>query len=184
MLHRIKKRDDMHAGKWNGLGGKLEAGESPEECAVREVREESGLQVVNPELRGILTFPSFSKNEDWYAFVFVCRSFIGELLESSEGVLKWVEDQCLHELNLWEGDRIFLPWLDRAAFFSARFVYAAGMLESYEAHFYPCERDSRGTTPLTTLTRALRVDSGVEHRHPPVTRSGSRSNPEMKPGDG
>ena len=59
MLHRIKKENDIHEGKWNGLGGKMEAGETPEECVIREVREESGLQIQNPALRGVLTFPNF-----------------------------------------------------------------------------------------------------------------------------
>src|SRR3954447_18904102 len=63
MLHRIKKANDMHAGKWNGLGGKVEGGESPEECALREVWEESGLRMINPVLRGVITFPQFSSGE-------------------------------------------------------------------------------------------------------------------------
>ena len=73
MIHRIKKENDMHAGKWNGLGGKLEPGETPDECAAREIREESGLVIANPMLKGILTFPMFDGDEDWYAFVFLVR---------------------------------------------------------------------------------------------------------------
>jgi 8-oxo-dGTP diphosphatase len=64
MVHRVKKQNDMHQGKWNGLGGKLEAGESPEQCAVREIAEESGLQVMDLELKGILTFPAFDEIEE------------------------------------------------------------------------------------------------------------------------
>ena len=91
MIHRIKKANDMHLGKWNGLGGKLNPGESPEECAVREIFEESGLRVRNPQLKGVLTFPAFANDEDWYAFVFVVDNFEGELIDSSEeGVLRWV----------------------------------------------------------------------------------------------
>ncbi len=75
MIHRIKKENDMHAGKWNGLGGKLEAGETPEECAIREIREESGLIVSNPLLKGFLTFPMFDGSDDWYAFVFLVNQF-------------------------------------------------------------------------------------------------------------
>ena len=142
MIHRIKKPDDMHQGKWNGLGGKLEAGESPEQCAVREIAEESGLQVTGLELKGILTFPAFDEIEDWYCFVFVARAFSGELIESSEGILRWVPDGELLSLNLWEGDRIFLPWLDREGIFSARFVYEHGQLVSHGVVFYPsgCDR--------------------------------------------
>lgn len=136
MIHRIKKQNDMHAGKWNGLGGKFEPGESPEECVIREVCEESGLSIRDPELRGVLTFPSFSKGVDWYAFVFVARRFSGELIDSSEGVLKWVEDSALLELDLWDGDRVFIPWLDREEFFSAKFEYENGRLRSYDASLY------------------------------------------------
>jgi len=79
MIHRIKKENDMHQGKWNGLGGKLDPGETPEECVIREVYEESGLAIVDPLLKGVLTFPKFAKNEDWYAFIFVAREFHGRI---------------------------------------------------------------------------------------------------------
>jgi 8-oxo-dGTP diphosphatase len=136
MVHRIKKTGDMHAGKWNGLGGKLEAGETPEECAIREIREESGLVVSQPELKGLLTFPAFAKDEDWYAFVFVANEYEGELIDSPEGVLRWIEDAELFDLNLWEGDRIFLPWLERPGFFSGKFIYRDGKLIDHQVVFY------------------------------------------------
>jgi 8-oxo-dGTP diphosphatase len=136
MLHRIKKTNDMHAGKWNGLGGKFEAGETPEECAIREVWEESGLRIIDPLLRGIITFPQFSKGEDWYTYIFVADRYTGELIDSTEGVLAWVDNDKLLELNLWPGDRIFLRWLDDQRFFSAKFVYTAGELTKYEVVFY------------------------------------------------
>ena len=98
MLHRIKKQQDMHAGKWNGLGGKFLPGETPEQCAIREVQEESGLTMTNPVLRGILTFPAFSKDEDWYCFLFVGRQFSGELIDSNEGVLAWIDDDKVLDL--------------------------------------------------------------------------------------
>src|SRR5262245_32011978 len=113
MLHRIKKQGDMHAGKWNGLGGKLLPGETPEQCAIREVQEECGLTLIDPVLRGVLTFPAFSGEEDWYVFVFVARHFRGTLSDSAEGVLAWVDDAQLLDLNLWAGDKIFLTWLDQ-----------------------------------------------------------------------
>lgn len=137
MIHRIKRADDMHAGKWNGLGGKLEAGETPEECAIREVFEESGLRVRSPRLRGFLTFPAFAKEEDWYAFVFTITEFAGELIDPAEGKLAWIPDERLSELPLWEGDHIFLPWLDRDVFFSAKFVYQDGRLVEHQVNFYP-----------------------------------------------
>ncbi len=136
MVHRIKKPNDMHMGKWNGLGGKLEAGETPEECAVREIFEESGLQVRSPQWRGLLTFPGFANEEDWYAFVFVANEFSGELIESPEGRPEWIDDARLLELNLWEGDRIFIPWLDQPGFFSAKFVYKNNLLAEHSVVFY------------------------------------------------
>lgn len=137
MVHRIKKENDMHQGKWNGLGGKLEPGETPEECAIREIREESGLEVKHLVLKGLLTFPLFAKNEDWYAFVFVVDQVEGDLIDSPEGTLEWVDNENILELNLWEGDHIFLPWLDRSGFFSAKFVYDKGRYIDHQVVFYP-----------------------------------------------
>jgi len=136
MIHRIKKHNDMHAGKWNGLGGKLEPGETPEECAIREIREESGLVVSNPLLKGFLTFPMFDGSDDWYAFVFLVNQFEGQLIDSPEGVLRWIPDDELLDLNLWAGDRIFLPWLGRAGFFSAKFLYQDGELIDHHVTFH------------------------------------------------
>jgi 8-oxo-dGTP diphosphatase len=136
MIHRVKKANDMHQGKWNGLGGKLNPGESPEECAVREIFEESGLRVRNPQLKGFLTFPAFSQDEDWYVFVYVVAEFEGELIDSPEGLLRWVDNAALVTLNLWEGDPIFLPWLDRPGIFSGKFIYKDGRLVSHAVVFY------------------------------------------------
>ena len=136
MIHRIKKENDMHQGKWNGLGGKFEPGETPEECAIREIREESGLTAHQPILKGFLTFPGFSNEEDWYAFVFVVQEFEGEIIDSAEGNLAWIDDESLLELNLWEGDLIFIPWLDQQGIFSGKFVYKNNRLVDHDACFY------------------------------------------------
>jgi 8-oxo-dGTP diphosphatase len=136
MVHRIKKANDMHQGKWNGLGGKLEPGETPEECAQREITEESGLRAIHLALKGLLTFPAFANEEDWYAFVFVADEFEGELIDSPEGVLQWINDSELTDLDLWAGDRIFLKWLDRPGFFSGKFIYQDGQFVDYEVNFY------------------------------------------------
>jgi 8-oxo-dGTP diphosphatase len=136
MMHRVKKANDMHAGKWNGLGGKLDAGETPEECVIREVWEESGLKIRHPRLQGVLTFPGFANDEDWYAFLFTATEFEGELIDSAEGVLRWVPDGEVLALNLWEGDRVFIPWLDQSKFFSGKFTYRNGVLERYGVVFY------------------------------------------------
>ena len=131
MVHRNKKPNDMHAGKWNGLGGKFEPGESPEECIIREVREESGLQIRNPKLHGLLMFPDF-KGDDWYVFVFTSSEFEGDLINSPEGKLEWIPDENMTALNLWESDQIFFPWLDSDQFFSAKFIYAGDQMQSYD----------------------------------------------------
>lgn len=136
MIHRVKKRNDMHRGKWNGLGGKLEPGESPEDCVRREVEEESGLLVKKMWLKGFLSFPGFANDEDWYAFVFVVPEFEGQIIESVEGDLEWIDNSDLFQLNLWEGDRIFLPWLDRPGIFSGKFVYRDGTLVEHSVCFY------------------------------------------------
>jgi len=136
MIHRVKKPNDIHAEKWNGLGGKFEPGETPEECVIREVREESGLIIRNPHMKGILTFPLFDGVNDWYAFLFIAHDFDGTLIDSDEGHLQWIPDADLLNLPLWEGDKIFLPWLDRPGFFSAQFIYKDGKLTDHSVVFY------------------------------------------------
>jgi len=136
MLHRIKKKNDIHEGKWNGLGGKLESGESPEECVIREVYEESGLIIKNPNLRGIMTFPKFDDIDDWLVFLYTATDFNGDLIESNEGVLKWINNNEILNLNLWEGDKIYLDWLNQDKFFSAKFIYKKRSLKDYNVIFY------------------------------------------------
>jgi 8-oxo-dGTP diphosphatase len=135
MIHRVKRADDIHAGKWNGLGGKFEPGESPEECVIREVREESGLEIQAPRLRGLLMFPGF-KGDHWYVFVFTAEQFSGEMRENEEGYLDWIPDADLLSLPLWPSDPIFLPWLHEDRFFSAKFTYEGDDLKGYEVAFY------------------------------------------------
>ena len=136
MIHRVKRPDDIHAGKWNGLGGKFEPGESPEECVIREVREESGLEILHPHLCGLLMFPGF-KGDDWYVFVFTAAEFTGELQENSEGYLQWIPDAGLESLPLWPSDHIFLPWIRVGKFFSAKFVYSGDEMIGHTVTFYP-----------------------------------------------
>jgi 8-oxo-dGTP diphosphatase len=136
MLHRLKRRNDIHLGKWNGLGGKFEAGESPEECIIREVREESGLEIESPHLCGILMFPAF-KGDDWYVFVFTAQKFHGELKENEEGYLKWIPDDELESLPLWPSDHIFLPWIKQGRLFSAKFVYEGDEMKDFKVTFHP-----------------------------------------------
>ncbi|MCP4632174.1 MAG: 8-oxo-dGTP diphosphatase [candidate division Zixibacteria bacterium] len=136
MIHRVKKENDMHEGKWNGLGGKIIPGETPEECVIREIKEESGLDIVDPELKGVITFPKFDDIDDWMVFIFVVNRFSGELIDSEEGNLKWIENEKLFDLNLWEGDKIFMKWLDDKPLFSAKFIYNKGILRDYSVIYY------------------------------------------------
>jgi len=136
MLHRTKKENDVHEGKWNGLGGKFEKGESCEDCVIREIKEESGLEIKNPKLKGIVTFPSFLSEKDWHVYVFTCNEFSGELIDSPEGDLEWIDSSKLLDLNIWDGDEIFIPWLKNDKFFSAKFIYENGKLKSHEVNFY------------------------------------------------
>ena len=136
MLHRIKKENDMHKDKWNGLGGKLEIGESPEECVRREIFEESGLVLKSVNLKGFITFPAFDGFEDWYVFVFTSTEYSGNMIVSDEGTLEWIDDDKLLELNLWEGDKHFIKWLDEDKLFSAKFTYNKGALTDYDVSFY------------------------------------------------
>lgn len=133
MLHKAK---GYQAGKWNGLGGKFEAGESPEECLKREVLEESGLTVKAAQLKGFISFPDFDRQDDWYTFLYVVTEFVGEAQASDEGELHWVPDADVSRLNLWEGDRVFLPWLEQPRLFSAVFRYKQGKFVGHEVTFY------------------------------------------------
>lgn len=136
MLHRVKKKNDYHKGKWNGLGGKFELGETPEECAIREIKEESGLIVKKLKLKGFITFPMFDEKDDWYVFVFAVDKFEGELIDSPEGNLSWIPTDELLNINLWDGDKIFIPWLDEEKFFSAKFNYKGKTFNGYSVEFY------------------------------------------------
>lgn len=137
LLHRNKKEQDMHEGKWIGLGGKVIPGETPEACIKREFYEESGLTIQSPYLRGIITFPKFDSVDDWYVYVFTADDYDGSLIECDEGTLEWVNLEDVLFKPTWEGDLIFLDWLlNDPRFFSANMVYDKNELESHEVIFY------------------------------------------------
>ena len=136
MLHRIRKENDIHEWKWNGVGGKFEVGESPEECMIRETREETWLKAQNPILRGIITAPLFAKWEDWYIFVYDIYEFTWDLIDCNEWELHWIDDDQILSLNLWEWDRHFIQWLQEGRFFSGKFIYEDGKLVSHDGVFY------------------------------------------------
>ena len=123
MMHRVKKARDENAGKWIGIGGHLEKDESPEECVLREIREETGLAVSHLKLRGLLTFilPAWG-NE--MTFLYTAETKEEALPECPEGELRWIPLREIERLSLWEGDRLFLPLLrERDEFFSMKLIY-------------------------------------------------------------
>ncbi len=123
MLHRIKKENDLNHDKWIGIGGKFEDKESPEDCLLREAREETGLTLTDYRYRGIVTFVS----DRWpteYMHLFTADAYEGTLKDCDEGVLEWLPRQKLRELPHWEGDMIFLDLIEQdAPFFSLKLCY-------------------------------------------------------------
>ena len=128
MLHRVKKENDLNHDKWVGIGGKFEDKESPEECNLREVREETGLTLNSCKYCGIVTFVS-DKWETEYMHIFHSEDFSGTVCDCDEGNLEWVEKQKLYTLPIWEGDKIFLRLIEKnAPFFSLKLEYAGDKL--------------------------------------------------------
>jgi 8-oxo-dGTP diphosphatase len=111
LIHRNRRPHDPHFGKYNGLGGKLEADEDVAACLRREIREEAGLECSGLTLRGTISWPGFGKHgEDWFGFIFLVTRWQGTpLTQNAEGTLEWKPIAALSELPLWEGDRHFLP---------------------------------------------------------------------------
>ena len=130
LLHRVKKENDLNEGMWIGIGGHFEENESPEECALREVWEETGLKVKDLKYRGIVTFVS-DRWEGEYMHLFTGSETEGTLSEDCpEGELKWVKKQVFDALPQWEGDKIFLRLLDEnAPFFSLKLEYEGSNLK-------------------------------------------------------
>ena len=123
MLHRVKKENDANHDKWIGIGGKFEAGESPEECVVREARVETGLTLTDYRYRGLVTFVS-DRWETEYMHLFTAHGWTGEVRECDEGTLEWIGKDDLAALPQWAGDRIFLRLLrEDAPFFSLKLRY-------------------------------------------------------------
>lgn len=132
MLHRVKKQNDASHDKWIGVGGKCEADESPDECMLREVKEETGLTVTSWRYRGIVTFIS----DIWpceYMHLFTADSWEGKETDCDEGDLQWIDKERLFDLTLWPGDRIFLRLImdPQQPFFSLKLVYKGdGLVEA------------------------------------------------------
>lgn len=128
MLHRIKKENDINKDKWIGIGGHFEDRESPEECLLREVKEETGLTLTSYRFRGIVTFVTETGLFE-YMCLYTAEGFEGELSDCDEGTLEWVPKSKLKDLNLWQGDYIFLRLLEeKDEFFSLKLVYEGDAL--------------------------------------------------------
>lgn len=128
MLHRIKKENDLNHDKWIGVGGKFEPDETPEECLLREVKEETGLTLLKYRMRGILTFIS-NEWETEYIHLYTATEFEGTLTDCDEGELVWVSKNEIENLHLWEGDKLFLRLLaESEEFFSMKLKYEGDTL--------------------------------------------------------
>ena len=123
MMHRVKKEKDINRDKWVGVGGHFEDYESPEECLLREVSEETGLKLLNYRLRGVITFIS-DRWQTEYMFLYTADSFEGQIGKCDEGNLEWVDKDTVYELPIWEGDKIFFRLLEQESpFFSLKLRY-------------------------------------------------------------
>ena len=128
MLHRVKKKNDINKDKWIGIGGKFEKDESPDECLLREAKEETGLTLTSWRCRGVVTFLN-TQCEGEYMYLFTADGYEGSLKECDEGDLQWVSREFLYSLPMWEGDKIFLDllWQD-APFFLLTLRYSGDTL--------------------------------------------------------
>ena len=136
MLHRIKKINDMNHDKWIGVGGKFEYGESPFDCARREIKEETGLAVTNLSYRGIVTFVSDLYGTE-YMHLFTVDEYEGDInYDCNEGTLEWVKKEDINKLPIWAGDKIFFDLLEnKVDFFSLKLTYRGDALISHTIEF-------------------------------------------------
>lgn len=133
MMHRVKKENDINREKWVGIGGKFESGETPTECAVREIKEETGVTPKNLRYRGLVTFVSKEYGTE-YMHLFTASGYDGKInYDCKEGELVWVKKSEIETLNIWQGDKIFFKLLDsEKAFFSLKLVYDGDKLIDYK----------------------------------------------------
>jgi 8-oxo-dGTP diphosphatase len=141
LIHRTRRPDDHHAGKFNGLGGKMEPSEDVVACMRREIREEAGIECDELLLRGTISWPGFGKNgEDWFGFIFRIDRWHGEVKpRNDEGTLDWIDVDQIMTLPLWEGDRFFLPHVFGSATrqFHGVMPYRDGRPLSWSVSFLP-----------------------------------------------
>ncbi len=128
MMHRVKKENDINKNKWIGVGGHFEESETPEECLLREVREETGLELTSWKLRGIITFSTDIYPTE-YMFLYTADGYTGEMIECNEGNLEWVKKTDVYDLPIWEGDKVFFKLLEeQEEFFSLKLRYEGDKL--------------------------------------------------------
>ena len=128
MMHRVKKENDLNRDKWVGVGGKFEEGESPDDCLLREVKEETGLSLVSWSLRGVVTFLS-NVWESEYMFLYTAEAEDAPLKECEEGVLEWIRKKDVYDLPIWIGDKIFFRLLEQELpCFSLKLSYSGDTL--------------------------------------------------------
>ncbi|CUX20102.1 NUDIX hydrolase [Clostridium sp. C105KSO13] len=133
MLHRTVKENDVNKDKWIGVGGHFEDRESPEECLLREVKEETGYTLTSYKYRGIVTFV-YGENIVEYMSLYTADGFTGEPIACDEGELEWVDKKKVFELNIWEGDKIFFRFIEEdREFFSLKLVYDENDILQYAA---------------------------------------------------
>lgn len=129
MLHRVSKKNDVNKDKWIGVGGHFEKDETPDECLLREVKEETGLTLTSYQFRGIVTFISDKVGHAEYMCLYTADGYEGEMISCDEGTLEWVLKKDIYQLNLWEGDRIFHRLIaENAPFFSLKLRYEGDVL--------------------------------------------------------
>ncbi|MDO5126323.1 MAG: 8-oxo-dGTP diphosphatase [Eubacteriales bacterium] len=132
MMHRVKKENDINKDKWIGVGGHFEPDESPEECLLREVREETGLKLTEYKLRGVITFIS-DQYQTEYMFLYTATGYEGKIGECDEGTLEWISKKDVYDLPIWEGDKIFFRLLETSdAFFTLKLRYEGNTLVEYK----------------------------------------------------
>ena len=168
MLHRIVKKKDVNKDKWIGIGGKFEPGESPEDCVLREAREETGFLLTSYRLRGIVTF-LFNDQEAEYMFLYTADGFTGQPVSCDEGTLEWVPKEEIDRLNLWEGDRIFFRLMDEGEpFFSLKLHYYGNRLSEAVLNGVPMELldvlDEGGDPSGLVRERSMVHERGDYHR--------------------
>lgn len=136
MIHRVKKKNDVNHDKWLGVGGKFEAGESPFDCARREIFEECGVEATDLKYRGIVTFVSDEYGTE-YMHLFTATEYEGNIdFNCDEGNLEWVKKENVKNLPIWEGDKIFFDLLDKEdRFFSLKLCYTGDKLTDYKIEF-------------------------------------------------